>query len=222
MNQPGSRHDDFTPANREARARTINNLKFMALAMHNFAATHGCRFPASAIRAGGQPLLSWRVAILPWLEQDALYQRFHRDEAWNSPHNLSLLGEMPRVYESVAHYQGIAGPGTFFDSWETTKVEDVMSLRSPTLMIVEAADPVPWTKPEDIVYDEDRPLPRFGGHASAGSYVGIADGSVRLLSRTIAPETLRKLIRRGDAGNVGSDEIGPRQDEWSGQDEWRP
>jgi hypothetical protein len=91
------------PDHPDPRARTVNNLKFMALAMHNFAATHGGRLPAAAIRKGGKPLLSWRVAILPWLEQNALYERFRLDEPWDGPHNKALLEEMPRVYAAVAN-----------------------------------------------------------------------------------------------------------------------
>ena len=40
------------PGHPDPRARTINNLKFMGLAMHNFAAMNGGRFPAAAIRKG--------------------------------------------------------------------------------------------------------------------------------------------------------------------------
>ena len=223
MTQPASQPDGSAPLNSEARARTINNLKFMGLAMHNFAAVNGGRLPAAAIRVGDKPLLSWRVAILPYLEQYALYRRFRLDEAWNGPHNLSLLGEMPRVYAPATHegtgsyttyYQGIVGPGSLFDGEEGTRIADVTSEASPTLMVVEAADPVPWTKPEDVPYDEDGPLPEFGGHSSDGVYIGLADGSVRFLSRKLAPGTLRALIRRGDAGVIRSEEIGPWQDEW--------
>ena len=227
MNQPVSQPDPWEgedyPNHPDPRVRTINNLKFMALAMHNYAAIHGGRLPAAAIRVGGEPLLSWRVAILPYLEQYALYRKFRLDEAWNGPHNLSLLGEMPRVYAPVTHegtasyatyYQGIVGPGSLFDGEEGTRIADVTSVASPTLMVVEAADPVPWTKPEDVPYDEAGPLPEFGGHSSDGVYVGLADGSVRLISRKIAPGTLRALIRRSDTGVIGIEEIGPSQDEW--------
>ena len=93
------------PNHPDPRARTVNNLQFMGLAMHNFAAMNGRRFPAAAICKGDQALLSWRVAILPFLEQNALYERFHLDEAWDSPHNASLLKAMPRVYAAVTPRQ---------------------------------------------------------------------------------------------------------------------
>ena len=100
---PVSWEGEDYPGHPDPRARTVNNLKFMGLAMHNFTAMNGGRFPAAAIRKGDKALLSWRVAILPFLEQFALYERFHLDEAWDSPHNASLLKEMPRVYAPVAH-----------------------------------------------------------------------------------------------------------------------
>jgi hypothetical protein len=194
--------DDY-PGHPDPRARTVNNLKFMALAMHNFAAMNAGRLPTAAIRMGEQPLLSWRVAILPFLEQSALFVKFHLDEAWDSPHNASLLKEMPRVYAPVAHknttpyathYQGFVGPGAVFDGNQGTRIVDVINAKSPTLMIVEAVKPVPWTKPEDLPYAEGSAVPELGGQFKDGSYVAVADGSVRFLSRTIAPETLRALI----------------------------
>ena len=91
--------------------------------MHNFAAGNGGSFPAPAIRKGSQSILSWRVAILPYLEQFELYERFHLDEPWDSPHNASLLKKMPSVYAPVTlrettagttHYQRIISPGSLF------------------------------------------------------------------------------------------------------------
>jgi hypothetical protein len=191
------------PDHPDPRARAVNNLKFMGLAMHMFTRQNGGRLPAAAIRKGGEPLLSWRVAILPWLEEFSLYERFHLDEAWDSPHNASLLKEMPRVYAPVAHknttpyathYQGFVGPGAVFDGDEGTRIADVIDAAAPTLMIVEAAEPVPWTKPEDLPYADGKPLPKLGGQFEDGAYVACADGSARFLSRRVAPETLCALI----------------------------
>jgi hypothetical protein len=204
------------PDHPDPRARTINNLKFMGLAMHNFTARNGGRLPAAAIRKGDKPLLSWRVAILPFLGEYALYERFRLDEAWDSPHNEALLKEMPRVYAAVApkdtppystYYQGFVGPGSLFDGEEGTRIADVIDAIRPTLMIVEAAHPVLWTKPEDVPYDAAKPLPTLGGQFEDGTYAVFADGSARFLSRRIAPETLRALITQrrppDDRGLVG-------------------
>ncbi len=219
MTRPVPQPDGSAPLDRpEARGRTIHNLKFLAWAMHNFTARNGGRLPSTAIRKGDKALLSWRVAILPFLEQGALYERFRLDEAWDSPHNKELLEEMPRVYAAVApgdstpyftYYQGLVGPGSVFDGEEGTRIAEATHLASPTLMIVEAAEPVPWTKPEDLPYDKAKSLPKLGGQFEDGSYVALADGSARFLGRQVAPETLHALIARGSAEVVASDELGP-------------
>ena len=176
----------------EARAMTIHNLKFIGWAMHKFTHRNGGRLPPSATRKDGKALLSWRVAILPWLEEFALYERFHLDEPWDSPHNASLLREMPRVYAPVTgkettpyatYYQGLVGPGALFDGAEGTKIVEVIDAENPTLMVVEAAHPVAWTKPEDVPYSDAGPPPELGGQFEDGCYVGFADGSVQFLSR---------------------------------------
>ena len=80
------------------RAQCTNNLKQIALAYHNFHAANNA-FPAPAITdKDGKPLLSWRVAILPYVEQQELYNKFKLDEPWDSPHNKALIKEMPTVY----------------------------------------------------------------------------------------------------------------------------
>jgi hypothetical protein len=189
----------------EARAKTIQNLKFIGWAMHKFTKKNGGRLPPAATRKDDEPLLSWRVAILPWLEEFALYERFRLDEPWDSPHNASLLKEMPRVYASVigdettpyaTYYQGLVGPGALFDGKEGTRIAEVIDAKNPTLMVVEAARPVAWTKPEDVPYSDAGPLPELGGQFEDGFYVDFADGSARFLSRGIAPERLRALITR--------------------------
>ena len=116
---------------------------------------------------------------------------------------------MPRAYAPVAregtppyatYYQGLVGPGALFDGEEGARLADVTSVANPTLMVVEAAEPVPWTKPEDVPYDEAKPLPKLGGQFEDGFYAAFADGWPRFLSREVAPETLRALISRGDGG----------------------
>ncbi len=80
------------------RSQCTNNLKQIALAMHNYHASHNTFPPAYSKSPGGNPLLSWRVQILPFLDQKALYDEFHVDEPWDSPHNKALISRMPAVY----------------------------------------------------------------------------------------------------------------------------
>jgi len=211
MDQPTSQPvpwdgEDY-PGHPDPHARTANNLKFIAWALHNFAKVNGGRLPSLAIRKDGMPLLSWRVAILPFVEEYSLYKKFRLDEAWDSPHNKPLLEEMPPVYAPATHkdtipysthYQAIDGPGALFDGEEGPEILGRVYVANPTFMVVEAAKPVFWTKPEDLPYDEGRPLPKFGGQFEGGFYAAYTDGWPRFVGREVAPETLLALISRGD------------------------
>lgn len=133
------------------------------------------RFPPAAIcDSDGRPLLSWRVAILPILGQHELYGRFKLDEPWDSAHNHALLAEMPWFYaaphrpDAVAPttvYQVFVGPGTPFDPVAAPLRLEGTDFPVPVLeqfLIVEAARPIPWTKPDDLPYAPDRAVPRLG------------------------------------------------------------
>ena len=85
---------------------SMNNLKQIALALHNYHAAMGS-FPATAsMSKDGKPLLSWRVHILPYLEQDNLFKQFKLDEPWDSEHNKALIAKMPDIYRSPAQKVG--------------------------------------------------------------------------------------------------------------------
>jgi len=144
--------------------------------MHVYAdANNSCLPPAAIDDKDGQPLLSWRVALLPYLEEQALYDRFHLSEPWDSAHNIALLKEMPPVYRRPGRtasaddyatiYQVFIGPGTIFESQESRNLGVITSARgtSQTLLVVEAGEAVPWIKPADLLYGTDRPLPPLGG-----------------------------------------------------------
>ena len=203
---------------REARDKSRDNCKFIGLAMHNFAQRNDGRFPAAAIRKDGKPLLSWRVALLPYLEQQALYEKFHLDEPWDSPNNKALLKEMPAVYAPVTpkepveyftYYQALVGPGALFDGEEGTKIADITDGPGSTIMAVEGAEPVPWTKPQDLPYDREKPLPKVGGQFEDGFYAALADGAALFISKKVDAETLRALITRNGGEPIDFEKILP-------------
>ena len=185
------------------RMTSINNLKQLALAMYNYHDANG-HFPADAIYdKAGKPLLSWRVAILPYIEQDALYKQFHLDEPWDSDHNKKLLAQMPALYgfgdEAAAkdhetHYQGFVGKGAFFDGKKGLKVTDITDGTSNTIMLVEAKKAVPWTKPEDVPFDAGKLVPKLGGLFDGIFNAAMCDGSVHSFPLTISEEKLRALV----------------------------
>jgi hypothetical protein len=158
---------------RTSRIIRTNNLHLIAGAMHSYAATHGDRLPPAALRdRAGEPLLSWRVLILPQLGEADLYQQFHLDEPWDSPHNLALLPRIPRVYRpstpdrlpaSHTRFQVFVGPGTPFAVAEGPHFKrDFPNGPSSALLATEGAEAVPWTKPDDLRYSPDEPLPPLG------------------------------------------------------------
>jgi prepilin-type N-terminal cleavage/methylation domain-containing protein/prepilin-type processing-associated H-X9-DG protein len=200
---------------REASRRTkcLNNLKQLGLAMHNYHDKEGSFPPAAVFDKNGKALLSWRVLLLPYLEADDLYKEFKLDEPWDSAHNKKLLAKMPPLFASPAAkpdatdtiYQTFVGDGTVFEGKKGIAINDIKDGTSNTIMIVEAADAVPWTKPADLPYDPAKPLPKLGGVTKAGSNALFCDGSVRLLSASIAEQTLRALITRSGGETICSD-----------------
>lgn len=79
------------------RQRSLKNLRNILVALHNYHDTYG-KFPTDITDKTGKPLLSWRVELLPFMEQDHLAKQFKKDEAWDSEHNLKLLTQMPEVF----------------------------------------------------------------------------------------------------------------------------
>lgn len=204
---------------REAAARTqdANNLKQISLAMHNYQDAMGRCVPSAITDARGRPLLSWRVELLPYLEQDVLYRQFKRDEPWDSPTNKPLLTQMPRVYakpnypESLArgltYYCVFVGPGAAFEPGKTLRFspQDFPDGLSNTLLITESSYGVPWTRANDLDYAPDRPVPPLGTADATGFNVALADGSVRFIRKDISETALRALITRNGNEPPGRD-----------------
>jgi hypothetical protein len=201
---------------REAAARmnNMNNLKQMTLAMHDYDAANGTFPPAAVCNPTGKHLLSWRVAILPYIEQEALYDQFKLDEPWDGPNNSKLISQMPKVYAlpndataqpGYTYYRVFVGKGAAFDWCKGAKMpDDFKDGLANTILIAEAATAVPWTKPDELDFDPDGSLPALGGHFSGGATVGMADGAVRQIPKTVSPQTLKAAITRS-----GGDVLGP-------------
>jgi len=186
-------------------AQAHNDQKQIALAMHNFSDTYGA-FPAGYSADGeGKPLLSWRVHILPFIEGQALYEQFHLDEAWDSPHNKTLIDQMPNFYQSPhsgaeqgkTTYLGVGGrDGVFVRPQDGdnlgTKIREITDGTSATVMTVEASDAraTIWTRPGDFSPNPDDPMKGLRVDPRHGIFLAFADGSVRSLPRSIAEETL--------------------------------
>ncbi len=204
-------------ASREAarRAQSMNNMKQIGLAMHNFHATKNA-FPAAySTDEQGKPLLSWRVHVLPYLEAQWLYEQFRLDEPWDSPHNKKLLPLMPQVYRSPnstaapgkTNYMTVRMEGSAFPGKEKIGIREIKDGTSNTIMFVEANDDsaVDWTKPDDFVPDEKNPMKGLTGLRPGGFNAALCDGSVRFISETLDKEVLKNLFQRNDGNPVPSD-----------------
>jgi uncharacterized protein (TIGR03067 family) len=203
------------------RAVSSNNLKQIALALHSYHDTYK-RLPGPAITSkDGKPLLSWRVAILPFVEEGTLYREFRLDEPWDSPHNKKLLNKMPKLYEPVrgktkqpytSYYQAFTGPGTAFEPNMKLRIggsfPDGTSL---TIFVVEAGEPVPWTKPEDVPYDPKKDLPKLGGLFPDGFHIVMVDGSVLWVGRGFDERTFRGAITRNGREDINLDKLNPQK-----------
>ncbi len=198
------------------KLRSQNNLKQMALAMHNYHDTYR-HLPGPAIYSkDGKPLLSWRVAILPFVEQLELYKQFKLHEPWDSPHNKKLLEKMPKLYEPVrgqtkqpytTYYQVFVGPGTAFEAGKKLGLRDFPDGTSNTILIVEAGEPVPWTKPADLPYNPQKDLPKLGGLFDGDFNAVFADAAVDFISRRFDPAVLRLAITRNDGQPFDRDKL---------------
>ncbi len=200
------------PASR-AEARKVessNNLKVLGLAMMIYHECYHCLPPAvlrdRRLGEQGQPY-SWRVALLPILGENDLFSQYRRDEPWDSPANKSLLARMPRVFaipgsvsaaDGLTHYQVLVGPGTAFERPDL-RLNPFLAQHFPrgaaqTILVVEAADPVPWTKPEDLSYVAHGPLPKVGGLLGNGFHALFADASVSWIEAEKQESALRTLV----------------------------
>jgi prepilin-type processing-associated H-X9-DG protein len=189
------------------RAQCTNNLKQIGLAMHNYHDANGALPRPAVTDKDGKPLLSWRVAILPYIEQQELYSRFKLDEPWDSPHNKALIKEMPVTYmcpsrpkgePGLTTYRAFVGPGALFEKDKATRFADVTDGLSNTIMVLESQEAVPWTRPDDLNFDPAA-APSLSGAGSphpGGFNVLMTDGSVRFFKRSIDLQTFKSLITR--------------------------
>jgi len=218
------------PAARPAamRMQCSNNLKQIALAMHTYHDVYKCLPPAYTVDEDGQPLHSWRVLILPYIEQTALYEQIRLDEPWDSEHNWQFHDvvisafqcpsgglnarfrrEMPTLKaDGNCYYSAVIRPETPFFGCEAMSLGDIHDGASNTILIVERLLPVCWMDPNnDIGFDTacrgvNSDLRGIGSAHTGGANVAIADGSVIFISDTINPETLRAALTKSGGENT--------------------
>ncbi len=187
---------------REAARRSTskNNIKQIMLALHNYHQVHKHFPPAVVLGPDGKTPHSWRVELLPFLDQQALYDSYKMNEPWDSEHNKKIAETLVPVYHNPnsenpknASYFVVVGKDTPFGTKEGVSFAEMTDGTSNIIAIVEADRDTPWTKPEDISFDGKK-LPDFGGYHDGGYHTGYCDGSVHFISSRIDPETLKSLL----------------------------
>jgi hypothetical protein len=199
------------------RATCKNNMKQIGLAMHNYHDVYGSFPPAFIPDANGKPMHSWRVLILPFMNQAGLHQQYDFDQPWDSPANQMVLNNMPPIYAcpsnpnsggNTTHYAAVFGPNCIFTGAEGTKIREITDETSNTLLVGEVeGSGIPWTKPADIDITLHPTLTDpagFRSHHPGGLHFVMGDGAVRFIDKNINRQTLQDLFTRDD-GNITGD-----------------
>ena len=188
--------------NSAAIMQSQNNLKQIGIAMHAYHDVHGTFPPAAICDKKGKKLLSWRVAILPFIEQDNLYRQFKLDEQWDSEHNKQWSKMLVKVYMDPrlsnttvnTHYKLFVGKETPFDWLQSKKIQDISDGTSNTIMVVAAGDAVPWAKPDDFDFDSTKALPDLT-KPFPQLLAAFCDGSVRSINPLMKDfERIMKIV----------------------------
>jgi len=199
------------------RAQCMNNLKQIGLAIANYEAEYG-RFPPAYIPdEDGKPKHSWRVLILPFLQEQSLYKEYRFDEPWDGPHNRALAAKMPLVYRcpsesrpagtGITSYAMIVGPNAFSDGPTARRIKDIPDGTDHTIMVAEAAGAgINWLEPLDLymtkmsfrvrnfdTYAKENPNDIASGHPNGANAV-FCDDSLRFLSNDIEPNDLKAML----------------------------
>ena len=187
------------------RMQSMNNLKQIGLAFHNTHSAMGA-FPSAAITSkDGKPLLSWRVMILPYIEEERLYKQFKLDEPWDSEHNKKLINRMPNTYKNPAlklengkttYVVPTGKETTFANPAKGVKLNEITDGTSNTLITMEvpASMAVTWTKPEDWDGGTAGAIEKLLAAVKDGFNVGFGDGSVRYMNKKIDPKVLKAIL----------------------------
>ncbi len=186
----------------ERRQMSIDNLKRIAEAFEKHLAATGNYPPQTVHSTAGQPLLSWRVALLPFLGYEPLYQAFRHNEPWNSPHNRSLIAQIPSVYQSPerfdtrTNYLLPVGSSTAFAGRTTIPPRRWEDGVENTAILLEVDDDraVEWTQPLDYKVDARQPTAGLGRLRGDGFFTMWGGGMLSMVPASVNAKDARAMF----------------------------
>ena len=154
-----------TPRHYSRHTHCNNCVKSLAIALNNYESKWKELPPAITYDSNGKPMHSWRVLILPHLEEERLYKLYSFDEPWDGPNNSKLMSQMPRIYgcpflydrpgsEFKTSYRVLIDQRTCFPPNGSRRFDEIRDGLSNTLLVVESNQPVPWMAPIDPTVSE--------------------------------------------------------------------
>lgn len=192
------------------------------MAVHNYASTFDGHLPPAFVADGdGRPMHSWRVLLLPYLEQHALYDAYNFAQPWDGPDNSKLADKIGAIYQrpedppgsTLTRFVAVVGEGTVFPGAKSLRLDEITDGTSKTILFVEVADSdIPWMEPRDLAFDR-MPMrvnapgthaPRIGS-TYPDVRVALADGMVRRIKDVIPPAILRALLTARGGEEIGDD-----------------
>jgi len=212
------------------RAACKINLKQIGLALHNYHETYGSFPPAFVPDEEGRPAHSWRILILPFIDEQKLYSEYRFDEPWDSPHNSTLADKIPSTYRCpsfakshrhhdletehslrMTNYVAISTAGAVFDGPRATSIKEIHDGTGKTLVVAEVRQhSVHWMQPDDVTPHEllsDLLYSTQDVHANhiGGLHVLHADGAARFLPATTTLKELQEMVSRDGDEPIAND-----------------
>ncbi len=203
------------PPTRKELLTSQNNMKQIGIAHHAYYDVHR-KMGGDIYSKDGKPLLSWRVAVLPFIGEDVLFKTFSLNEPWDSDNNKKLIEKMPKTYAPVrvkakageTFYQTFTGKDTLFgDNGPIYRLDNIPDGMRHTALVVEAGAPVIWSKPADLAFDEKKALPKLGGLFDGVFHVGLCDGSVIRVKKDFDEKVMKLLIMPADGFVIDLDDF---------------
>jgi hypothetical protein len=197
------------------RSECRGDLFFLRFALQNYHETYGCFPPPYIADAEGRPMHSWRVLILPFIDQAQLYNEYRFDEPWDGPNNCKLAGKINQYAfhcasdvpawgepeELTANFLAVVGPGMAWQEGKCINLDDITDGHESTIMLVEAANSgVHWMEPRDLHILQKAPTinPKGGQGISSrhlgGAHAATAGGRTLFLSEKLSAATIRALL----------------------------